>query len=99
MTVETRYPALLKIDGGIGNALHVGTEYRVVEITEHVDTSSEAMPPKATVIRFDPAGQLPPADGDIQRRCWTLYMHPDGNGQCRLFNGHEGDHDFGGTSA
>jgi hypothetical protein len=36
----------------------------------------------------------PPQQGDIQRRCWTLYMHPDGSGQCVLFNGHGGPHQF-----
>lgn len=39
---------------------------------------------------FTPATDTPPAEGDIQRRCWTLYMHSDGNGQCALFNGHNG---------
>jgi Flp pilus assembly pilin Flp len=45
---------------------------------------------------FQPSRTLgPPASGDEQRRCWTLYMHPAGNGQCRLYNGHAGDHEFG----
>jgi len=43
----------------------------------------------------DALGGAPePMPGDAQRRCWTLYVHPDGNGQCRLYNGHPGDHDF-----
>jgi hypothetical protein len=41
-----------------------------------------------------PAPLDAPELGDIQRRCWTLYVHPDGNGQCGLFNGHAGEHDF-----
>lgn len=42
----------------------------------------------------EPNEVLPPTQGEIQRRCWTLYVHSDGNGQCVLFNGHSGKHDF-----
>lgn len=44
---------------------------------------------------FQPALDTPPRDGEVQRRCWTLYVHPEGNGQCELFNGHAGGHQFG----
>lgn len=48
---------------------------------------------------FTPAYDMPPAEGDIQRRCWTLLMQDGGNRQCELFNGHAGGHQFGDGAA
>ena len=57
-----RVPGLLRVEGSIGSTLHVGTDYRVVEIREHHEPSGiEGEPPiVTTVIRFDPI--LAPVD-------------------------------------
>lgn len=37
----------------------------------------------------------PPAEGDTQRRCWTITTADGDYAQCWLFNGHPGDHQWG----
>lgn len=44
------------------------------------------------------AESVEPAEGDVQRRCWTI-QGPDPISQCIFYNGHSGDHDFGTPTA
>jgi len=46
-----------------------------------------------------PATFGPPADGAIQRRCWTITESDTGVSQCVLYNGHEGEHQWAAAPA
>lgn len=94
----SRHPVRIKVYGGMLNLLPAGTDWRVTETSQHYAPHGligEAIP-EWSIIDLSPADTVPPAEGDIQRRCWTIYG-PEPISQCVLFNGHDGDHDFGGT--
>jgi hypothetical protein len=88
-----RMPVRIKVYGGGRSLLTPGTDWRVARVTEHVVPGGligEVMP-EWSIIDLQPAEVVEPAEGDVQRRCWTIFG-PDPIGQCSLFNGHDGPH-------
>lgn len=74
-----------------------GQQHLFVPDADHCDCGALRRPAVevAEACLFTPAYDTPPPDGEIQRRCWSLYVNVHGNGQCELFNGHTGGHRSG----